>query len=107
MNVKHTQSQLFAQYLSCVGKLINSNEVYTNVNHRHSCDAWNKCNIPRAVVVNLPSHSSRKLYHDRPWYIKHLQHHGRERASRRLSAIAECAEKGAKIVTLLLLRLSI
>jgi len=32
----------------------------------------NKCNIPRAVVVNLRSHSSRKLYHSRPWYIIHI-----------------------------------
>ena len=55
-----------------MGGLINSNKVRTNVNHRHSCDAWNECNIPRAVVVNLRSHSSRKLYHDRPWYIIHL-----------------------------------
>ena len=31
-----------------------------------------KCNIPRAVVVNLRSHSSRKLYYSRPWYIIHI-----------------------------------
>ena len=52
-----------------MGELINSNEVHTNVNRRHSCDAWNKCNIQRSVVVNLRSHSSRKLYLRRPLYI--------------------------------------